>query len=38
MEWKNYEQSLNCIRPYNIEKKDILKKCNRFLKQYKLCL
>ena len=38
MEWKNYEQTLNCIRPYNVEKKDILKKCNRFLKQYKLCL
>ena len=38
MEWKNFEQTLNCIRPYNIEKKEILKKCNRFLKQYKLCL
>jgi len=38
MEWKNFEQTLNCIRPYNVEKKEILKKCNRFLKQYKLCL
>ena len=38
MEWKNFEQTLNCIRPYNTEKKEILKKCNRFLKQYKLCL
>ena len=38
MEWKSYEQCLNSMRPYNIEKKDILKKCNKLLKTYNICL
>jgi 8-oxo-dGTP pyrophosphatase MutT (NUDIX family) len=36
IEWKPYEDSLQLIRPYNVEKKDTLTRVETMLKNYKL--
>ena len=34
VEWKDYESALSAIRPYNLEKIDILKNANAILCNY----
>ena len=36
MEWKTYEEALQIIRPYNLEKKDALTRVETMLNKYKL--
>jgi ADP-ribose pyrophosphatase YjhB (NUDIX family) len=36
MEWKSYEDSIQCIRKYNLEKKRILSNINETIKSYRL--
>ena len=36
MEWKNFNESINIIRPYNLEKKDVLMRVETTLNTYKL--
>ena len=36
MEWKSYEQCMSLIRPYNVEKKQVITKINNALLKYKL--
>ena len=36
MEWKTYEQCMQLIRPYNLEKLDIMEKVNHTLMSYQL--
>ena len=38
MEWKTYEECLNAIRPYDLEKKNVICKINDILKEYSLFL
>ena len=33
---KTYQECIDCIRPYNLEKPDIIKKVNNILKEYSL--
>jgi len=35
--WLSYEEALKCIRPYNLEKKEVLNKVNTLLMKYRLC-
>lgn len=35
--WMSYDEAQSSIRPYNLEKKDILKKVNTLLMNYRLC-
>ena len=34
LEWKTYEQCLECIRPYHLEKKQVIYKVNTMLNEY----
>jgi hypothetical protein len=34
--WYNYEEAIKKIRPYNLEKIDILHKINKVLQEYRL--
>jgi ADP-ribose pyrophosphatase YjhB (NUDIX family) len=36
LEWKTYENALESIRPYNLEKKEVLTKVNTILNTYKI--
>ena len=36
MEWKTYDQAMQIIRPYNLEKKDVLQRVNKLLSDYRL--
>jgi 8-oxo-dGTP pyrophosphatase MutT (NUDIX family) len=36
MEWKTFEESMQLIRPYNLEKKEVLKRVEKMLDTYKL--
>ena len=36
MEWKSYDDAMNLIRPYNLEKKNILTRVENILNTYKL--
>lgn len=36
IEWKNYDDAMALIRPYNLEKKDVLTQVNTLLNTYKL--
>ena len=36
VEWKTYEECMETIRPYNLEKKRLLTNIYKCLKQYKL--
>lgn len=36
IEWKCYEDCIDSIRTYNLEKKDILERVNKLLKEYRL--
>ena len=36
MEWKTYEEAITLIRPYNLEKKEVLTRVNTMLEKYKL--
>jgi 8-oxo-dGTP pyrophosphatase MutT (NUDIX family) len=36
MEWKTYDEAINLIRPYNLEKKDVLTRVNKLLSDYRL--
>ena len=38
IEWKTYEQAIASIRPYNLEKINILNTVNKILKEYTFCL
>jgi len=37
LEWKTLDECLESIRPYNLEKKNIIKNISRMLHEYKLC-
>ena len=37
MLWLTYEDVINKIRPYNLEKLEILKKVNTVLNRYRIC-
>ena len=34
--WSTYKDALEAIRPYNLEKKEVLKRVNKLLKEYRL--
>lgn len=36
MEWLSYDDCMNIIRPYNLEKKNVLEKVNNVLQEYRL--
>jgi 8-oxo-dGTP pyrophosphatase MutT (NUDIX family) len=36
LEWKNIDQCLESIRPYNLEKKELIKNINKVLQEYRL--
>ena len=36
MEWKTYDEAIEIIRPYNLEKKDLLVRVNKVLNEYRL--
>jgi ADP-ribose pyrophosphatase YjhB (NUDIX family) len=36
IKWVSYEECLNCIRPYNLEKINIVDKINKVLQEYRL--
>jgi 8-oxo-dGTP pyrophosphatase MutT (NUDIX family) len=36
VEWKTYDEVMECIRPYNLEKKDFFKKVNACLTKYRI--
>ena len=36
MEWKTYAEALELIRPYNLEKKEVLTRVETLLNKYKL--
>ena len=36
IEWKTYSECINEIRPYNLEKLEILTRVNTLLKEYRL--
>jgi ADP-ribose pyrophosphatase YjhB (NUDIX family) len=36
IEWKTYEECLECIRPYNLEKKNLITNINKVLQEYRL--
>jgi 8-oxo-dGTP pyrophosphatase MutT (NUDIX family) len=36
LEWKTYDECLESIRPYNLEKKNIIIKINKMLQEYRL--
>ena len=36
MEWKTYEETMQLIRPYNLEKKEVLTRVEQILNSYKL--
>jgi len=38
MEWKTYDECMECIRSYNLEKKRLLTKIHTCLTQYQLCV
>ena len=36
MEWKTYPEAMDLIRPYNLEKKEVLTRVDTMLEKYKL--
>ena len=36
VEWKTYEEACKAIRPYNLEKKDVITRVNTLLNKYSL--
>ena len=36
LEWKTFNECLECIRPYNLEKKELIKNINKVLQEYRL--
>ena len=36
MEWKSFDQAMNLIRPYNLEKKEVMIRVEKMLNAYKL--
>jgi 8-oxo-dGTP pyrophosphatase MutT (NUDIX family) len=36
LEWKNYNECINSIRPYNLEKKKLITNINKVLQEYRL--
>ena len=36
LEWKNLEECLKSIRPYNLEKKQLITNINKVLQEYRL--
>ena len=36
LEWKTLDEALQAIRPYNLEKKSVLRRVNRMLDEYRL--
>jgi len=36
MEWKTIDECLQCIRPYNLEKKQLIVNINKLLQEYTL--
>jgi 8-oxo-dGTP pyrophosphatase MutT (NUDIX family) len=36
IEWKTYEECINCIRPYNLEKKKLITNIYKVLQEYRL--
>jgi len=38
IEWKNLDDALSVIRPYNLEKINLLKQVNKILKEYTFCI
>jgi 8-oxo-dGTP pyrophosphatase MutT (NUDIX family) len=36
LEWKSYDECINSIRPYNLEKKKLITNINKVLQEYRL--
>ena len=36
--WVTYDEAINIIRPYNLEKKEVLSRANDLLKNYRICV
>jgi hypothetical protein len=36
MDWKTIDECLESIRPYNLEKKELIKNINNLLQEYRL--
>ena len=36
IKWVSFEECINCIRPYNLEKINIIEKINKVLQEYRL--
>jgi len=36
LEWKTIDECLECIRPYNLEKKNLIKNINKVIQEYRL--
>ena len=37
VEWFSHEEALSKIRPYKLEKKDVLTRANTLLSRYRIC-
>jgi len=38
LKWGTYDEVMNLIRPYNLEKKEVLTRANDLLKKYRICV
>jgi ADP-ribose pyrophosphatase YjhB (NUDIX family) len=38
VKWVTYDEAMNMIRPYNLEKKEVLTRANELLKNYRICV
>ena len=38
VKWVTYEEAMDMIRPYNLEKKEVLTRVNNLLKNYRICV
>lgn len=38
VKWVTYDEAMNMIRPYNLEKKEVLTRANDLLKNYRICI
>ena len=36
--WVTYDDAINIIRPYNLDKKEVLSRANDLLKNYRICV
>ena len=38
VKWVTYNEAMNIIRPYNLEKVEVLTRANDLLKNYRICV